>query len=266
MDKFVVAILPDETAAYEATRAIKELDAERTLTLYGMAVIAKDRSGKVSVKQSADQGPLGTAVGGLTGGMIGLLGGPVGVAIGAGGGLLIGSMVDMSHLGVSTSFVETVSQELTPGKAALVAEVEEEWITPLDTRMEAIGGVVVREPRADFEYLQYQEEVRALRDELGELRAEYKHAKEKNRAKVKSRIDQTQKKLENASARAEAWMDSRRKEAEAKIQALEARAAKANAEVKAKNEKRAAEIRADYQRRSALLHQASAMAKEALKP
>lgn len=266
MDKFTVAIFPNDTAAYEGTRVFKELDKEGSLTLYGMAVIAKDAGGKLTVKQAADRGPLGTAVGGLTGGLIGLLGGPVGAAIGAGSGALLGSLVDLSHLGVSTSFVDTVLQELTPGKAAVVAEVEEDWITPLDTRMETIGGVVVRESRADFEYLQYQEEVTALNNELADLKAEYRQAKNERRAKLKARIDHTQKKLENASARVDAWMDQRRKETEAKIKALQVGAAKASAETKAKNEKRAAEIRADYERRSALMQQASTLVKEALKP
>jgi hypothetical protein len=167
---------------------------------------------------------------------------------------------------VSTSFVDIVLQELTPGKAAVVAEVEEEWVTPLDTRMEAIGGVVVREPRADFEYLQYHEEVTALKEEFAELKAEYGQARKETRAKLKARVDQTQKKLENASARAESWMDRRRKEVEAKVKALQAGAAEASAERKARSEKRAAEIRADHERRSALMQQASVLVKEALKP
>jgi uncharacterized membrane protein len=266
MDKFVVVIFGNEAAAYTGTRVFKDLDKEGILTLYGMAVIAKDANGKATIREAADQGPLGTAVGGLTGGLIGLLGGPAGVAIGAGTGALLGNLVDLSHLGVGTTFVSTVLQELTPGKAAVVAEVEEEWITPLDIRMEAMGGVVVRESRADFEYLQYQEEVTALHDELAELKAEYRQASQETRAKVKARIDQTQKKLENASARADARMDRRRKETEAKIKALQAGAAKASAEAKARNEKRAAEIRADYERRSSLMKKASVLVKEALKP
>jgi uncharacterized membrane protein len=265
MNKFAVAIFQNEAAAYQGTRVFKELDSEQSLTLYGMAVISKDEKGRTSVKEAADEGPLGTAVGGLTGGLIGLLGGPVGTMVGLGGGAVLGSLADLGNLGVSTSFVDMVQQELWPGKAAVVAEVDEEWITPLDTRIEAIGGVVVRESRADFEYLQYQEEVATLKEELAELKAEYRQAKSEHRAKLKARIDQTQKKLADVSGKAQAWIDGRRKETDAKVQALRARAAKANAEGKARSEKRAAEIRADYERRSALMHQASDLVKEALR-
>ena len=89
MSKFIVVIVPDETKAYEGSRAFRELHAEGSLTLYGMAIVAKTADGKLSVKQAVDEGPLGTAVGSLSGGLIGLLGGPVGAAIGLGAGALL---------------------------------------------------------------------------------------------------------------------------------------------------------------------------------
>jgi uncharacterized membrane protein len=46
-------------------------------------LIVKDADGTVAVTQAADQGPLGTAVGLVTGSLVGLLGGPVGLLVGA---------------------------------------------------------------------------------------------------------------------------------------------------------------------------------------
>ena len=63
MSKFVVAVFPGENQAYEGTRALNALHAEGHLTLYSMAVVAKDGKGNVSTKDAADAGPLGTAVG-----------------------------------------------------------------------------------------------------------------------------------------------------------------------------------------------------------
>jgi len=266
MNKFVVVIFSDEATAYAGTRALKELDAEGSLTLYGMAVVARDAGGKLSVKEAADQGPLGTAVGALAGGLIGLIGGPVGAAIGLGSGTLLGSSFDLFNLGVNASFVDEISREIMPGRAAVVAEVDEGWVTPLDTRMDALGGVIVRESRADVVDEQYQQEVSALKAELAQLKAEYAQAREETRAKLKARIDQTQTKLQDTSARAQAWLDRQRQETEAKVQALQARAAKEKAEVRARSEQRSAEIRAGYERRSAKLKQALALAKEALAP
>ena len=62
MSKFVVTTFGTEAKAYEGTQALKELHAKGELTLYGLAVIAKDASGKLSVKEETDD-LLGTAVG-----------------------------------------------------------------------------------------------------------------------------------------------------------------------------------------------------------
>src|SRR3974390_1949437 len=67
MSKFVAIIFPSENAAYEGTRALKQLHAEGTLTVYAMAVLAKEANGKIVTKQAVDQGPLGFAVGTLIG-------------------------------------------------------------------------------------------------------------------------------------------------------------------------------------------------------
>ena len=78
MDKIIIIIFDKESKAYDGYKALKELDAEGTITLYAIAVVEKDSHGKVSVKEAVDQGSLGTVLGLLTGSLIGLLGGPVG--------------------------------------------------------------------------------------------------------------------------------------------------------------------------------------------
>jgi hypothetical protein len=40
---------------------------------------------------------------------------------------------------------------LAPGRSAIVAEIEEDWVTPLDSHMEAAGGIVLRAWRDDIE-------------------------------------------------------------------------------------------------------------------
>jgi hypothetical protein len=59
-------------------------------------------------------------------------------------GGLIGSWSDLFDLGVGRDFLDKVSRELMPGRTAVVSEVEEDWVTALDTRVEAIGGTVLR--------------------------------------------------------------------------------------------------------------------------
>lgn len=264
MRKFIVVIFPNETTGYEGARAFKQLNAEGSLTLYGMTIVAKNTEGTLSVVESADKGPLGTAVGTLTGGLIGLLGGPVGAVIGLGSGALIGSASDLFNLGVSADFIQEVSQELTPGKVAVIADADEEWVTPLDSRMEAIGGIVVREWRNDVEDELYLREVNARKAELAQLKAEIAQANEENRAKLKARMEEAQTRLKDSLDRANAWLDQRKEETEAKAQSLHEQAARAREDRRTKIDKRIADMREDYHRRAAKLEQARELTKEAL--
>jgi uncharacterized membrane protein len=94
MDKILVVIFDDENKAYEGSRTLQDLHNEGSITVYAKAVIAKDASGQVSVKQTDDEGPVGTAVGLLTGSLLGLLAGPVGFVVGASAGMFSGMMYD----------------------------------------------------------------------------------------------------------------------------------------------------------------------------
>ena len=75
MDKYLVIGFDNELKAYEGSRALQDLQNEGSLNLYAKAVIVRDASGKVAVKQEGDAGPIGTAGGLLTGSFIGMLGG-----------------------------------------------------------------------------------------------------------------------------------------------------------------------------------------------
>ena len=264
MNRFVVIAFPSETQAYEGTRALKDLHAEGSLTLYSMAVIVKDAAGKLTVKDTADEGPLNTAVGALVGGLVGVVAGPVGVVAGSLGGTLIGSLFDIANYGVSADFVAKVSSELSAGKSAIIAEIVETWSTPLDTRMAPLGGTVLRTWRADFEDEQIAKEIEAEKADWEHLRSEYAHASADTKAKIKTTMDQAKAKLDAAKKKTDARLAILDSELKAKIATMEHQMASAKADAKEKINQRIIALRLDYQTRSAKLKQAWAMAKEAL--
>ena len=143
-NRILVSVFDSERTAFEGLTALKDLHRDGDITLYASTVIAKDPSGTVSVRQAADKGPIGTLVGIVTGGLVGLLGGPAGVAVGAYVGGFGGLMYDLFKAGVSIDFVDEVSASLTPGKAAVIADIDEMWVTPIDTRLGALGGTTFR--------------------------------------------------------------------------------------------------------------------------
>jgi uncharacterized membrane protein len=264
MDKMLVVVFDSELKAYEGARVLQELQNEGSINLYAKALIARDASGKVEVKQEGDMGPVGTAVGLLTGSLIGLLGGPVGLAIGAYAGTVGGLFYDLGHLTVGEDFLYEVEKSLLPGKAAVVAEVWEEWTLPVDTRMEALGGVVFRRTSMEVVDEQIERDVTALQAELAELKAERDRATGEARAKLQAKVDAAKAKLQAAQDAIQARIEASQKETEAKIKSLQEQAAKESGERKAKREARIAELKADQKRRSDLLKQAWELTKEAL--
>ena len=257
MSKYIVVVFSNESQAHKGSKALKELQEQGSLNVHGMALITKEADGKLSLKDEADEGPLGTAVGAVVGGLIGLIGGPVGVAVGVAGGALIGSTTDLFNYGVGEDFVDEVSRNLTPGKAALIAEIDEYWTIPLDISMEALGGIVLRQWRLDVENTLIENEVRARNEELAELKAEYAQAKSENKARLKARIDNAEAKLKAAIDREKTKVEALKQQADAKIKALQDRAAKANTEIKTKIDQRIAAIHAESEKLAAKLRLSS---------
>jgi uncharacterized membrane protein len=264
MDKMIVVVFDSESKAYEGSKALRELHDEGSITLYAMGVIAKDTSGKVSVKEAAEEGPLGTAVGLVTGSLIGLLGGPVGVAIGAGAGTFGGILYDLATVGVGEDFLAEVGGRLQPGKTAVVAEVGEEWSMPVDTRMEAAGGVVLRRGLGEVQDALIERDTDALEAEIAQLKAEYAQATGQAKAKLQAKIDAAKARLQATHDRAKAEIEAAKQRMDEKIKSLEEQSAKAKGDAKAKLDARIAEVRSEYKRRSDKLKQAWELTKQAL--
>jgi uncharacterized membrane protein len=255
MDKFVVAVFPTEAKAYEGSRAMQELKAEGSLTLYAMAIVTRT-DGKLSVKQTTSEGPAGAGLGALLGGLVGLFGGPAGAGLGLLAGGFIGGWADLFNMGVDKDFLDKITIELKPGKSAVVAEVDEEWITPLDTRMEALGGTLLRQARADFEVDRIRQAVQASEAELSRIEAEYRQAREADRARLKVRMEAAKATLRARAAAANDKRERLRQEQDAKIKALREQLARAKPESLAVTEQRITDYRVDYDARATKLEEA----------
>lgn len=263
MDKILVVVFDNENKAYEGSRALEELQNEGSINLYAKAVICRDEA-KLQVKQAGDTGPIGTAVGLLTGTLIGFLGGPLGIAVGAGIGTSGGFLYDMAHLGIGQDFLDGVGQSLKPGKAAVVAEVREDWTLPVDTKMESLGGVVFRRTRRDSLDRQVEWDITTLKAEIDELESEQDRASGEAKKKLQEKINTTRTKLQTTVNCIQTRLQASQEETKAKIDSLQQQVANAREERKAKLEKRIAELKAEQKRRNAQLKQADQYIKETL--
>lgn len=263
MDRMIVAVFDSEPRAYEGLRALAELHGAGSLTVYSDAVIAKDANGTIALRQTASVGPVGAGIGAATGTLIGLLAGPAGTAVGMAAGTLGGVAHDIANLGFGADFVEEVSRDLTPGKSAVVAEVEEGWIAPLNARMGSIGGIVYRRSRSDVIDFQNERDAATLRREMSELQNELAQAKGDAKEAITSAIGSTRVALEAAEGRARARVDAMNRTADSKLQALQAQAARSKGEARTRIEQQIADIKSDRDMRTTKLHQAWQLTKEA---
>lgn len=250
MDKILVVVFDNENQAYEGLTTLQELHKEGSLHIYAEAVVVRDAEGKVTVKQTGDTGPVGTAVGLLTGTLIGAFGGPVGAAIGAGVGTSGGFLYDMAYLGVDQEYLNGIGKSLLPGKAAVVAEVWEEWTLPVDSKMESLGGVVFRRTRRDSLDRQVEWDITTLKADIDELETERDRASGGAKARLQAKVDVAKAKVQAALDNARARLEESQKVTEAKIQSLQEQAAKTRGEQKTKIEQRIAELKNEHKRRS----------------
>ena len=147
MERMIVTTFGTDAEAQRGVSALKDLNASGDITLYGVVVLGKDVSGKVTVRLGSGEIVEGTSTGLLTSAMLGLIAGPARMGTDTSLDALSGMLFELSQAGVDVRFAARVSDELRPGTVVVVASADEDWTVPVDTRMAALGGVVFRQPQ-----------------------------------------------------------------------------------------------------------------------
>lgn len=232
MERMLVVVFDNETKAYEGTAALRQLDEEGSITIFADAVVLKNPNGSATVKQFRDIPPAGSLVGTSVGALVGILGGPVGVALGSVTGLAFGALFDVGDARVGEDFVEEVSQSLTPNKVAVIAEIEEDWTAPVDTRMETLGGTVHRRTLWEVEEKIRNQDIAAMKADLAKLKEEIMKAHADGRAKLESKAAQLDERIAARQKKAdERWKAFQARE-KAKRELFKTRAAAAGRAIK----------------------------------
>ncbi len=230
MDRMLVVVFDNESKAYEGKKALLQLDAEGSISVYGYAVLVKHTDGSATVKQGDDTGPLGTLLGTSLGSLIGLLGGPAGLAIGATAGMVTGAAADLDNARIGEDFLDDVTKGLLPNRVAVVAEIEEDWTTPVDTRMEAIGGTVFRRALSSVRDTVDDEEIAAMKADVAQLKAEHAKAHADRKAKLLEKLNQLDSKIQAQLEKRKDRRQTAEREAQAKAEVLKAKAANTRAQ------------------------------------
>ena len=265
MNEMIVAVFGTEDAAAKGLQTLKDLHREGGISLYSWTLIVRDGK-RITVKEQSVDRPVGTALGLLTGAIVGILGGPAGSAIGAAMGGYIGMLADCARAGIDLNFLEDAGKKLDVAEAAVLAEIEENWVLVLEPRLREHGGTVLRRFRTDVVEEQLLRESTALQQELLVLEQELDKATAAKMEAYQTRIQAVRRQLETIQHQANAAIDLRKAETDLKVKALVGQAQTATVESRGRIEKRAADARADFELRSKKLNQAIALATEAITP
>ena len=156
MDNYVAVVFNSEQAAAEGLHELWRLDDQGDVTMHGAAVIHRDGRGHIEVATKETDPGLRTAIGVAVGALLGALAGPIGAAAGAsvaagtavGIGAATGGLVGLTADAVKSDEHDQAAYEagfrILPGQYAVIAEISEDWTTPVDTEMERLGGTVYR--------------------------------------------------------------------------------------------------------------------------
>lgn len=137
----IVVTFDSEEQAREARAAIKRLQKDELVKLEDAAVVTKDASGKLHIKNEIEHS---VGVGAGVGGMLGLLFNAVlpglGIVVGAATGALIGKL---TQRGAEQKFVKETAESLQPGQSALFLVVN--FASPAAIReiFEPYSGTIV---------------------------------------------------------------------------------------------------------------------------
>lgn len=242
----IVAVFDNETKAFEGLSAIKELHKNGDISLYASAVINKNEDGEIALKDESDQGPIGMGVGMLSGAFIGMLAGPAGMVAGAMLGTMGGMVYDIDKSGIDTSFAAEVSDALKNGKTAVIADIDEGWNAPLDTRMDALDAMVFRRNRSEVADEQFNREAEALNAELDELKDELEEANDEMKGSIKKQIEKTKKKSQAMKEVIDKRLTDLKAETNAKSAELNKQMKHAGDRKKKKLNKRMVELKKNY--------------------
>jgi uncharacterized membrane protein/ribosomal protein L29 len=250
MNEMLVAVFDTEDDAIKGMRTIEKLHQEGGISLYASALIVKDRDGRISVKQHSAEALLGTALGLLMGGIVGILGGPAGSAVGASLGGYLGLLADWASHGVDLKFLDDVSKTLTTGKAAVLAEIEESWTSMIELRLKEHNGIVFRRFRTDFIEDQLLQQSAALQKALEDLQDELDKANAANQESLQSTILGLKHQLKTVQDQTKATIDLKKEEMDLKVKVLLRQLETATHEAKTRIKKRIADVQAEFDEHS----------------
>lgn len=188
MTNLIVASFNQEAEATEASHKLHELESIGDITIYEMIVIKKNADGETTVMEVDTTAGFTTLSGMALGTLIGALAGPVGLVAGMMTGTLTGAVLEADDYGFAEDFVARIGDQLQPGMAAVVAELDEDSQVFVDSTLTPLGATLTRTD-VDYEYNKYSdEELDEFEEDIAAKRAKLQSAEAEDKAKFQQKL------------------------------------------------------------------------------
>lgn len=192
----VLCVFNIESEAYQAFAELKKAPAEEK-SILSEAVLIKKENGQINVIDSFDTGVAtinDTALGGLVGACLGILGGPLGVLLLGSYGALVGSVFDLGDAIDQSSMIEQIAGKIPDDEQVIVALAAEEDESILDGKLAKFDASIVR-----FDAVVIAEEVEEAREVEAELARQARIAMRKEKTdEFKKRVEERRAKIKSA--------------------------------------------------------------------
>jgi len=249
MSTLLMIVFEDEARAREGVRMLRTLHSTGAVTVYSLAIVVRESRGHglvVSEPMAEGSGAAAPALGAGIGAIVSFLGGPVSnvtrtVDLG-----LVTAVRDLIEAGIDANFLEQVSRHLRAGRNLVLVEAEGASPLPLETRVLALGGGIIRHGQGRIAPVELLiREVEALRSKLVDLRQEPGRMEHPTTASAvwRALVIELRRSLE----RAQLMASGLRCEAEAKVAVLRAQAASFEGEARTSLESRAGTVRTELE-------------------
>ncbi len=272
MSSFIAAILPDESAAEAAARALDALHASGSIALFGRSLVVREPDGSLAIREPVAPGAGGAPIGVFAQALASAAAIAAGTASAASRRSLVEALGGLAGLGLGADVVEECLGLLPPGGAAILAEIGEHWLAPAEAAMAALGSRVIRRQRAEVAEDLLCRDIAALEAELQTLQQEGERATCEARAAIRRRAAATRVRLAASARRVTAMLARLQAETAARLRALEGQLEQAGSElalrieIEARIGKALASAQAEAAQRLAALRGAQALARAALGP
>jgi uncharacterized membrane protein len=215
----------------------------------------------LELKSAEERSAIGATTGLLAGSLIGLIGGPIAVAMGATSGIVAGLLFDISSDEVNLEFVDEVAGALKKGKTAVIAEIDETWTVPVDSRL--TDATVFRRLKHEVADDHLARESKAIATEYHKLEEELQDAGDKARKEIEAALEKLEAKASIVNDQLTKKLIDTKSELDAKLNAIEEQMKGVKEKRKVKMAKRLGELMTEYTARIDKLKRAAKLVNQA---